>query len=416
MAALTTEKPPTCTADELHYVAIPNTQWNLALWRYLPPPTAATVRNHPLLLLSGVGTNAIGYDLSPQISFARHMSGQGFDTWILEVRGAGLSKRLESVQGLSETAQASTVGSLIKDLGQWVSEFTKSQTLIPLPFPHERLVLVVEVLEEFQRQVNLFQNSDWDLDQLLKEDLPLVMEYIRTQSKPRDGKLLTIGHSMGGILLYAMLSLYGFEGRDPHLAAVTTLASSLDYSSSRSSFRLLLPVADPAKALKVTAIPMGAVMAALYPLASHPPFLLSWLNAQISAQDMMIPELFERLVQKNFCTIPARLLLQLATVFESTGLADRSRTFFYKEHLHRTNVPILAVAGDQDLICPPEAVYETIKKIPEHMITYRVFGEPRGPHYAHYDLVGGRYAAKEVYPCILEFLVAHDKLIDGLAL
>ena len=25
------------------------------------------------------------------------------------------------------------------------------------------------------------------------------------------------------------------------------------------------------------------------------------------------------------------------------------------------------------------------------MITYRVFGEPRGPHYAHYDLVGGRY-------------------------
>jgi len=39
----------------------------------------------------------------------------------------------------------------------------------------------------------------------------LQMEYIRTQSKPRDGKLLTIGHSMGGILLYAMLSLYGMQ-------------------------------------------------------------------------------------------------------------------------------------------------------------------------------------------------------------
>jgi len=58
---------------------------------------------------------------------------------------------------------------------------------------------------------------------------------------------------------------------------------------------------DPAKALKVTAIPIGAVMAALYPLASRPPFLLSWLNAQVSAQDMMVPELFERLLQKNFC-------------------------------------------------------------------------------------------------------------------
>lgn len=29
------------------------------------------------------------------------------------------------------------------------------------------------------------------------------------QTKPRDGKLLAIGHSMGGILLYALLSRYG---------------------------------------------------------------------------------------------------------------------------------------------------------------------------------------------------------------
>lgn len=29
------------------------------------------------------------------------------------------------------------------------------------------------------------------------------------ESKPKDGKLLAIGHSMGGILLYAMLSRCG---------------------------------------------------------------------------------------------------------------------------------------------------------------------------------------------------------------
>jgi alpha-beta hydrolase superfamily lysophospholipase len=28
-----------------------------------------------------------------QVSLARYLSGAGFDTWILEVRGAGLSKR-----------------------------------------------------------------------------------------------------------------------------------------------------------------------------------------------------------------------------------------------------------------------------------------------------------------------------------
>lgn len=55
-------------------------------------------------------------------------------------------------------------------------------------------------------------------------------------------------------------------------------------------------------------------------------------------------------------TIPAKLLLQLTTAFRERGLCNRNGTFFYKEHLHKSNIPILAVAGDKDLICPPEAV------------------------------------------------------------
>lgn len=113
--------------------------------------------------------------------------------------------------------------------------------------------------------------------------------------------------------------------------------------------------------------------------------------------------------------------MQLTTAFREGGLRDRRGTFLYKDHVHKSNVPVLAVAGDRDLICPPEAVYglflallrltfvcesknlvksfelflsiclaETVKLIPEHLVTYKVFGEPDGPHYAHYDLVGGR--------------------------
>lgn len=42
-------------------------------------------------------------------------------------------------------------------------------------------------------------------------------------------------------------------------------------------------------------------MAAAYPLASHPPYFLSWLNPQISVQNMMHPEMLEKLVLNNFC-------------------------------------------------------------------------------------------------------------------
>lgn len=33
---------------------------------------------------------------------------------------------------------------------------------------------------------------------------------------------------------------------------------------------------------------------------------------------------------------------------------------------------------------------ETVKFVPQHFVAYKVFGEPGGPHFAHYDLVGGR--------------------------
>ncbi|GMH01087.1 hypothetical protein Nepgr_002926 [Nepenthes gracilis] len=414
-------KPLACTADELHYVSLPHSDWSLALWRYLPPSNTAP-RNHPLLLLSGVGTNAIGYDLSPQNSFARYMSRKRFDTWILEVRGAGLSRRgLQHVRNeLSENGTPwqhirgrfearGNSGVAVKDSNARLQKNIEGHRPAVPPFS-EVYNSLSAFIEDFEMQLDLLVSNDWDFDEYLMRDMPVVMEYIRAESKPKDGKLLAIGHSMGGILLYAMLSLYGFKAQDPGLATVITLASSLDYTSSRSSLKLLLPLAEPAQALNVSSIPIGALVATIHHLASYPPYVFSWLNSQISAQDMMIPEYFEKLVLKNFCTVPAKLLLQLATAFQKGGLRDRDGTFYYKDHLHKSNVPIMALAGDQDLICPPEAVYETVKVIPEHLITYKVFGEPCGPHYAHYDIVGGQLAAKQVYPCIVEFLAARDSL------
>ncbi|KAK7343427.1 hypothetical protein VNO77_12164 [Canavalia gladiata] len=535
-SAAVSGKPSVCTADELHYVSLSSSDWRLALWRYNPSPVAPS-RNHPLLLLSGVGTNAIGYDLSPESSFARYMSGQGFETWILEVRGAGLSLQdsnskdmeqsayaiSEKMEAASESATNGAVASKkeLDDISCAISEpdisspngvetengafkgdltrlatvwdesklvarltetfmrlservsgflsesqskvmFTKlldqiSKLLVDSSLYEQfneirgklsilletkqnsgitnqitdlsqKLVNIIEegqqsvspplfdlqarltsTIEDFQKQLDLMVKYDWDFDHYLEEDVPAAIEYIMKQSKSKDGKLLAIGHSMGGILLYSMLSRFGFEGKESRLAAVVTLASSLDYTSSKSTLKLLLPLADPAQALNVPIVPLGAMLAAAYPLSSQPPYVFSWLNTLISAEDMMHPDLLKRLVLNNFCTIPAKLILQLTTAFRERGLCNRDGSFFYKDHLHKGNTPILAIAGDQDLICPPEAVEETVKLIPEHLVTYKVFGESGGPHYAHYDLVGGRMAVEQVYPCIIEFLSCHDK-------
>jgi len=57
---------------------------------------------------------------------------------------------------------------------------------------------------------------------------------------------------------------------------------------------------EPAQALNIPAIPVGPLLATVYPLASYPPYVLSWLNSEISAQDMMDQKLFEKLVLNNF--------------------------------------------------------------------------------------------------------------------
>lgn len=35
------------------------------------------------------------------------------------------------------------------------------------------------------------------------------MEYVKLHTNPTDGKVLSIGHSMGGIILYAMMATRG---------------------------------------------------------------------------------------------------------------------------------------------------------------------------------------------------------------
>nr|ACR34862.1 unknown [Zea mays] len=131
-----------------------------------------------------------------------------------------------------------------------LSEMVESSTIIG-PVREESLRLLKnfqDQLDSWERfvatQMDLTSEYNWDFDHYLEEDIPAALEYIKQHSRAKDGKLLAIGHSMGGILLYAMLSRSGFEGVSSNLAAIVTLASSVDYTTSNSSLKLLLPLAN----------------------------------------------------------------------------------------------------------------------------------------------------------------------------
>ena len=74
--------------DEIHYVEVAP-GWRLALSRYRPEKIKTG--RLPLLMLHGFGVNRHSFDASPDISLARYMARKGFDVWVLEFRGHGLS-------------------------------------------------------------------------------------------------------------------------------------------------------------------------------------------------------------------------------------------------------------------------------------------------------------------------------------
>jgi len=77
----------TTTHDEEHVARTPD-GWNLALYRYRAMGKA---KAFPVICGHGMAGTHLIYDLHPDYSLARHLAAQGFDTWLVDLRGRGES-------------------------------------------------------------------------------------------------------------------------------------------------------------------------------------------------------------------------------------------------------------------------------------------------------------------------------------
>lgn len=162
-------------ADEVHFVTT-NDGWRVALSRYGAAP--GIHRRSPVLLCHGLGSNRLTFDLDPERSLARHLAQRGYDVWVIDLRGAGLSEKPGLFNG---------------------------------------------------------RRYDWTFDDYLLRDVPAAIRHVLEKSGAPN--LHWIGLSMGGILLYAHLA----RGGSSEIRSGVAIGSSLDYSASQSEFHSLLP-------------------------------------------------------------------------------------------------------------------------------------------------------------------------------
>jgi pimeloyl-ACP methyl ester carboxylesterase len=138
--------------------------WRIGISRYRP---VEPKYGEPVLLVHGIASNRLSFDLTDRLSLAMSLCRAGFDTWVMDLRGRGDSVRPKLFSGL---------------------------------------------------------RYDWSFDEYAERDLPAaVREVLRATGKKR---LHLVGFSVGALACYAYLS--GLRGETP-VASLCSMAGPTSF-------------------------------------------------------------------------------------------------------------------------------------------------------------------------------------------
>jgi len=351
-------------------------------------------------MVHGLGSNIFSLDLPmAQHSMAQFLASRGYDIWVINLRG----------QGADEIRSANP--------NDW----------------------------------------DWSVDDYALRDVPAIIRFVRaaTGQKP-----FVLGHSMGGMVLYAYLqgatlvTVPGLEGyrvvgsqqnarsrqadikgfiaisAPPRLRwkYPPTLANALIRPPQDTGF-LLNAAAKSDKVVELlngrSHVPVAEIVDWLQSdLADFPYFgqdlsdAIFWLVSQladnnwlalIANPDNVTPESLEVAIRWAIDSASSKVLLQFIDginhkTFREFHVADPGRKpYVYADHYDRIKVPALVMAGTEDMLACDDTVKQYgFTKLGSRDKTYLSFRT-----YGHGDILMGERANRAIYPKIVAWLRKH---------
>lgn len=317
--------------------------WHIALYRF---PCSQNAHRTPVVLCHGMGSNRRNMDGPGRLSLARYLARRGYDTWVLELRGAGNSTRPNWWNG---------------------------------------------------------KRYDWTFEDYVHHDARAALRVVLRETGAE--QVHWVGHSMGGMIAYALL----MSPAHSKIASAITLGSPtmsqvghplLDFGIPFASLLRYLPARLPSGTFARLASPA----AGLVPLLGHR--ALSDLGFHESNIDR---PLLQILMLTAVDDIPVSLLREFARWYETKSMSDVYAMFDFTEHLERIAAPLFVIAGSKDELTPARDLRRVYERVRSADKEFRIVGREHGfrTDYSHADLVLGRHAPDDVFPLIYGWLERH---------
>lgn len=336
---------PVDRPDEIHTVRTED-GWDIQLRRYLPRGAGRRYAE-PVVLCHGLGANHYNVDWDPPYGIAQYLAEAGRDCWVITLRGHGGSARPSRRNGLS-----------------WGFSF----------------------------------------DDHLRFDVAAALDCV--VAKTGVDRVQWVGHSMGGMLAYAL----GGTPRERLLAggvvALGSPASFADQTYLRWLTRLGVVLAGK------TRVPQRWLTWTLAPF-------MGWIDLPFSelavAPKSMDGKVIRRLQAWAFEDISAGVARQFHDWVVNDAFRSLDGKVDYQERMRAHRAPFLLVAATEDLLAPPPCVQRAFSMLGSEEKTLRVVGKSEGNRvdYGHGDLLLGRAAPGEIYPLVEAWLSERATPVGG---
>lgn len=321
--------------EEVHI--LPSTDgWKITLHRYRCSPDRNS--SGPVILCHGLAANRFNF-VFPGFSLAGFLSEQGFDCWVLELRGAGWSR------------PGGPSGNRYRD---------------------------------------------WNLDDFIRGDIPAAVDHVCRVTGSRS--VSWVGHSLGGTLALpymaenpgrirsaVLLASPSFTGLDQHLLwrlvrDLGPMAGWIPLVPVRVFSRMLSPL------LFLAGVPLKKIMG--WP---------AWENVE-----NMTSRRLGRLYSTATSDVSRGMILQAARSIKAKRFLSADGMQDYSSDRSRIQDPVRIVASGGDRIIPFQDVEDNFTEISAGSKTFLRLDRSSGAraHYGHVDILFGNTSPREVYPLV----------------